>query len=70
MKVFVQSVIPGSPAFMSGLFPGDLILQVDGVDVHNEPVSSVVKKITGGSHKEDNRFITYLFIVYLHVGSA
>lgn len=46
IQTFVQSVAPGSPAFMNGLFPGDTILEVNGVSVRHEPVSTIVNLIT------------------------
>ena len=55
MRVFVQSVMPGSPAFMSGLFPGDTILEVDGADVCSDTVAAVVKKIQDSPRKGDKR---------------
>ena len=56
MRVFVQSVVPGSPAFMSGLFPGDTILEVDGADVCSDTVAGVVKKIQDSPRKGDKRW--------------
>ena len=58
MRVFVQSVTPGSPAFMSGLFPGDTILEVNGVDVRCDPVAAVVKKIMDVPRKNDKKSVS------------
>ena len=55
MRVFVQSVTPGSPAFMSGLYPGDTILEVNGVSVRCDPVAAVVKKIQDVPRKSENK---------------
>ena len=55
--MFVQSVTPGSPAFMSGLFPGDTILEVNGVSVRSEPVAAVVKRITDVPRKSENKLV-------------
>ena len=49
MQTFVQSVNPGSPSFMAGLYPGDAIVEVNGVDVKYAPVESVVEEIQKGS---------------------
>lgn len=57
IRVFVQSVTPGSPAFMSGLFPGDTILEVNGVSVRSEPVAAVVKRITDVPRKSENKLV-------------
>ena len=57
MRVFVQSVTPGFPAFMSGLFPGDTILEVNGVSVRSDPVAAVVKKITDVPRKNDKKSV-------------
>ena len=45
LQTFVQSVAPGSPAFMAGLYPGDAIIEVDGENVRYAPVEDVVGKI-------------------------
>ena len=55
--MFVQSVGPGSPAFMSGLYPGDTILEVNGVNVRTDPVAAVVKKIQDVPRKSDNKLV-------------
>ena len=46
-QTFVQSVNPGSPAFLAGLFAGDMIVEVDGVDVSHASVEDVVKVFKG-----------------------
>ena len=55
--MFVQSVTPGSHAFMSGLFPGDTILEVNGVSVRSEPVAAVVKKIADVPRRSENKSV-------------
>ena len=65
-QVLVQSVSPGSPAFISGLFPGDTILQLNGVDVRSEPLAAVVKKIQDYPRKSDKRS-EYLLICVVYV---
>ena len=49
LQTFVQSVNPGSPSFMAGLYPGDAIVEVNGVDVKYAPVESVVDEIQKGA---------------------
>lgn len=44
-RAIVQYVMPGSPAFVAGLYPGDQILQVNQRDVSQSPVSDVVNAI-------------------------
>jgi hypothetical protein len=62
VRVFVQSVTPGSHAFMSGLFPGDTILEVNGVSVRSEPVAGVVKKIADVPRRSENKVqLTVMF---------
>lgn len=39
----MQSVNLGSPAFLAGLFAGDMIVEVDGVNVSRCPMEEVVK---------------------------
>ena len=55
LQTFVQSVITGSPSFMAGLYPGDTIVEVNGVDVKYAPVESVVGAIQEGS--KDGRYV-------------
>lgn len=50
LQTFVQSVAPGSPAFMGGLYPGDAIIEVNGVNVRYAPVEEVVGKISSVPH--------------------
>lgn len=45
LQTFVQSVNPGSPSFMAGLYPGDAIVEVNSVDVKYAPVENVVEAI-------------------------
>ncbi len=45
LQTFVESVTPGTPAFMAGLYPGDAIVEVNGVDVKYEKVEIVVAEI-------------------------
>jgi C-terminal processing protease CtpA/Prc len=53
MRVFVQSVSPGSPAFMSGLFPGDTITELNGISVRSDTVAVLVKKIQDRPQQND-----------------
>ena len=62
IQVFVQSVSPGSPAFMSGLFPGDTILEVNGVNVRSDPVATVVKRIQDCPRTSDKKWECYTTI--------
>ena len=48
----MQSVNPGSPAFLAGLFAGDMIVEVDGVDVSHCPVEGLVKVFKGDKAAE------------------
>lgn len=48
LQTFVENVIPGSPSFMAGLYPGDAIVEVNGQDVKYAPVESVVDAIQKG----------------------
>lgn len=59
IQVFVQSVSPGSPAFMSGLYPGDKILEVNGVNVRSDPVAAVVKKIQECPRKSEKKSVLH-----------
>lgn len=49
LQTFVQSVNPGSPSFMAGLYPGDAIVEVNGVNVKYAPVENVVEEIQKGA---------------------
>ena len=49
LQTFVQSVIPGSPSFMAGLYPGDAIVEVNEEDVKYAPVENVVEAIQKGA---------------------
>ena len=53
LQTFVQSVAPGTPAFLAGLYPGDAIVEVGGVDVKYAPVDTVVEAIRKGADKGD-----------------
>ena len=44
-------MVPGSPSFMAGLYPGDAIVEVNGKDVKYAPVEEVVKVIQEGTVK-------------------
>jgi len=46
-SLIVVATLFNSPAFRKGIQPGDLILQVDGVDVRSMEIAEVSKKITG-----------------------
>lgn len=43
--VFVVKVEPGSPAYRAGLFQGDAICEVDGIDVRYQTVEGIQAKI-------------------------
>ena len=45
--ITVITTLFNSPAFKAGLMPGDLIVQVDGIDVRSMDTSEVSKKISG-----------------------
>jgi carboxyl-terminal processing protease len=45
--ITVITTLFNSPAFRAGLMPGDLIVQVDGIDVRSMDTSEVSKKISG-----------------------
>lgn len=51
MQTFVQSVNPGSPSFMAGLYPGDTIVEVNGKNVKYAPVEDVVMAIQEGGKR-------------------
>ena len=44
-RTIIRHIVPGSPAFVSGLYPGDCILEVNGKDTHHLPVHEVVSLI-------------------------
>ena len=41
----IQSVIPNSPAFMSGLRESDLLLKINSVNVANEQYAKIISMI-------------------------
>jgi carboxyl-terminal processing protease len=43
----VVSPLPGSPAEAAGLLPGDLIIRVDGEDIADQDITTVVGKVRG-----------------------
>jgi carboxyl-terminal processing protease len=45
--VIIVAPLKGSPAQVAGLLPQDVILMVDGVDITNESLTSVVQRIRG-----------------------
>jgi len=45
----VDSVFPGSPAAKAGMKPGDMIVKIDGVDVHNQNPDQTSNLIRGQS---------------------
>ncbi|RLT17698.1 MAG: PDZ domain-containing protein, partial [Planctomycetota bacterium] len=50
--ITVITTLFNSPAFRAGLMPGDLIVQVDGIDVRSMDTSEVSKKISGAVGSE------------------
>ena len=44
-QTFIQHVVPGSPAFVVGLYPGDCILEVNGQDMHHCHANEVVAAV-------------------------
>ena len=44
-------MVPGSVSFLAGLYPGDTIIEVNGVDMKYTPVENVVKAIQEGARK-------------------
>ena len=48
----VMSLLPGTPAYNSGLDAGDVIEQVDGLETKDMTLSCAVKKITGPAGTE------------------
>lgn len=53
MQTFVQSVAPGSPSHLAGLYPGDAIVEVNGVDVKYVPMDNIVDAIKKEAMKGD-----------------
>jgi carboxyl-terminal processing protease len=52
-EVIIERLIDGSPAALSGkLESGDLIVGINGEDVHEKPLNYVVKKIRGAAGTE------------------
>jgi len=45
--ITIIATLFNSPAYRAGLLPGDLILQIDGIDVRNTDTAEVSKKISG-----------------------
>lgn len=43
----IVSPMPGSPAEAAGLLPGDLLMKIDGQDIHGQDITTVVGKIRG-----------------------
>jgi len=46
-QILVVAPLDGSPAQRAGLKPGDVILQVDGLDIAGRPLEQVVEAISG-----------------------
>lgn len=44
-RAIVQHVVPGSAAFVAGLYPGDQILKINDIDVSQSRVSEIVNLI-------------------------
>ncbi len=53
LQTFVQSVAPGTPAFFAGLYPGDAIVEVNGLDVKYSPMDVTVEAIKKEATKGD-----------------
>lgn len=47
--VIIASPIEGSPAAAAGILPGDRVLSVDGVDVREDSISELQRKVRGPS---------------------
>ncbi len=62
-RPFIISPFDGSPAQRAGLRAGDLLLQVDGVDISNETLDEIVGQIKGKKG-------TPVEIMVLHKGNA
>lgn len=54
----MEGIIPGGPAEIAGMLVGDHILQVDGVEIGNEPHKKVVERIRSG----DSQGMTFLVV--------
>ena len=65
LQTFVQSVNPGSPSFMAGLYPGDAIVEVNGVDVKYAPVEEVVDAIQKGGE----RYVWMYVCIHTYIGT-
>jgi carboxyl-terminal processing protease len=46
-QLFVESPLPGTPAYEAGILAGDLILKIDGESTENMTIKKAVDKITG-----------------------
>ena len=53
-RTIVQYVVPGSPAFVAGLYAGDQILSVNKQNLKTAPVSEVVKAI---QEADSNKYV-------------
>ena len=53
-RTIVQYVVPGSPAFVAGLYAGDQILSVNEQNLKTAPVSEVVKAI---QEADSNKYV-------------
>ena len=56
----MQHVVPGSPAFVAGFFPGDQIVSVNGQDVKNASVQEVASAI---QKADPNRWVWLVGVV-------
>jgi len=45
--ILIVAPLDGSPAQRAGLKPGDIILQINGIDIDSKPLDQVVKEISG-----------------------
>ena len=53
----ITEVLPGGPADRSGLKNGDILIEVDGINVENKPHKDVVKIIKERSISNQIRFL-------------
>ena len=53
LQTFVQSVATGSPSHLAGLYPGDAIVEVNGLDVKYSPMDFIVEAIKKEATKGD-----------------